>query len=102
MDRNEKIYLDGKHLGSDLLVKQIMRMAGRIDLLRSRVNNQRIAIIAKNQHINNLNKVIEVKEQRIINLIRELIQIKKYYGFDSIIRKIWKKLQGFRENTQGL
>lgn len=96
MDRNEEIYLDRKHLESDLLIKQIMRMAERIDLLRSRVNDQHIAIIAKNQHINNLNKVIEVEKQRIVNLVKQLIPIKKYYGFDNIARKIWRKLrQGF-------
>lgn len=55
-------------------------MAERIDLLRSRVNDQHIAIIAKNQHINNLNKVIEVKKQRIVSLVKQLILIKKYYG----------------------
>lgn len=71
MDRNEEIYLDRKHLESDLLIKQIMRMAERIDLLRSRVNDQ---------HIHNLNKVIEVKKQRIVSLIKQLILVKKYYG----------------------
>lgn len=95
MDRNEKDYFNEKHCASDLPIKQIMHMAEQIDLLRSRVNNQRIAIIAKDQHINNLNKIMEAKEQRIVNLVRELIRIKKYYGFDNVLRKVWRKLQNF-------
>jgi len=103
----------------ELLLGQIGHMAEVIDDLRSKVKNQdlaiiakdqhinnlnkaiaakdqHIAIIAKNQYINNLNKVIEVKEQRIVSLVKQLILIKKYYGFDNIARKIWRKLrQGF-------
>lgn len=91
MGRNEKICLDRKH--PELLINQIIDMAQQIDALRSRVDNQRVAIIAKDQRINNLNKVMEAKEQRIVDLIRELILIKKYYGFDRIFRKIWIKLR---------
>ena len=91
LGRNEKICSDGKH--PELLIKQIIDMAQQIDALQSRADNQRVAIIAKNQHINNLNRVMEVKEQRVVNLVRELILIKKYYGFDRIFRKISIKLR---------
>lgn len=95
MDKKEKKYFNEGFSDLDFLIKQIMYMVKQIDLLRSRINNQHLAIIAKEQHINRLHKIVETKEQRVASLVRELIRIKKYSGLDNILRKIWRKLRSF-------
>ncbi|MDH5662081.1 MAG: glycosyltransferase [Elusimicrobiota bacterium] len=56
----------------ELLLGQIGHMAEVIDRLRLQIKEQQIAIVAKDQHINNLNKAIVAKDQHINNLNKNL------------------------------
>jgi len=97
----------------ELLLGQIGHMAQLIDELREKIRNQDSAIIAKDQHINNLNKVITPKDQHItnlerlirdrdaahyqnlMNLTKEIAQIKKYSVFYNLLRRFRRELLKF-------
>ncbi len=83
----------------ELLLGQIGHMAEVIDRLRLRIKEQQIAIVAKDQHINNLNKAIVAKDQHIANLdgfirdlTREIVKIKKYSVFYNLLSRFRKQL----------
>jgi len=69
----------------ELLLGQIGHMAEVIDDLRSKIKNQDLAIIAKDQHIDNLNK-------RIADLTSEIIKIKKYSVLYNVLLRFQKEL----------
>ena len=68
MSKPEKTYLQENHVPSDLLIGQVDHMAELIDRLQLQIKQQHLAIVAKDQHINNLNKAIVAKDQHINNL----------------------------------
>jgi len=87
----------------ELLLGQIGHMAEVIDRLRLQIKEQQIAIVAKDQHINNLNKnlnkAIAAKDQHIANLdgfirdlTREIVKIKKYSVFHNLLSRFRKEL----------
>ena len=88
---SEKIYTNENYLQADL-IKQIEYMTEQIDLLRSKIETQRVAMVAKDQHINSLNRVMETKGQYIFKLVIMLNRIKRY--FDDNARKVWRRLRG--------
>jgi len=57
----------------ELLLGQIGHMAEVIDRLRLEIKEQQIAIVAKDQHIDNLNKAIAAKDQHINNLNKAIV-----------------------------
>ena len=96
-----------------LLLGQIGHMAEVIDRLRLQIKEQQIAIVAKDQHINNLNKAIAAKDQHINNLNKaivakdqhianldgfirdltvEIVKIKKYSVFYNLLLRFRKEL----------
>jgi len=106
---------------AELLLGQIGHMADRIDDLRSKIRSQDLAIIAKDQHINNLNKAINAKDQHINNLnkainvkdqhianldgfirdlTREIIKIKKYSVFYNLLLRFRRELSNFFAKIQ--
>ena len=83
----------------ELLLEQIADIAELIDGLRLETKNQDLAIIAKDQHINNLNKAINAKDQHIANLegfirnlTKEIAQIKKYSVFYNLLLRFRREL----------
>ncbi|MBA7514662.1 hypothetical protein ES705_06695 [subsurface metagenome] len=106
MKKLEKARLEKNHLQSDLFIGQIDHMAEVIDRLRLQIKEQQMAIIAKDQHINNLNKAIVnlnkaivAKDQHIANLERfirnltmEIVEIKKYSVFYNLLLRFQKEL----------
>jgi hypothetical protein len=102
----------------ELLLEQIAHMAEQIDEFRSKIRNQDLAIIAKDQHINNLNRAIVAKDQRIanlerlirnrdaehyqnlMNLTKEIIQIKKYSVFYNLLSELRRELLKFLGKVQ--
>jgi len=92
---------------AEFLLGQIGHMADRIDDLRSKIRSQDLAIIAKDQHINNLNKAINVKDQHIANLdgfikdlTRKIIKIKKYSVFYNLLSRFRRELSNFFAKIQ--
>lgn len=99
MSKTEKICSEDNHLQSDLLIGQVNHMAELIDRLRLQIKEQQIAIAARDQHINNLNKAIVAKDQHIANLdgfIRdltgEIVKIKKYSVFYNLLSRFRREL----------
>lgn len=90
-DETEETYRNKNYLRYDL-IRQIEYMAGQIDLLRSKIETQRVAMIAKDHHINNLNNIIEGGNGFIFELVRRLNRIKEH--FDDKGRKVWRRLRG--------
>ena len=102
----------------ELLLGQIADMAEQIDEFRSRISNQDLAIIAKDQRINNLNRAMVAKDQHIanlerlirdrdaeyyqnlMNLAREIVQIKKYSVFYNLLLRLRRGLLKFLGKTQ--
>jgi len=76
----------------ELLLGQIGHMAEVIDELRSKIRNQDVAIIAKDQHIYNLNRAIAAKDHYIADLTSEIIKIKKYSVFYNLLLRLQKEL----------
>jgi len=101
----------------ELLLGQIGHMVQLIDDLREKIRNQDLAIIAKDQHINNLNKVITPKDQHIaylesvirdrdaahyqnlMNLTKEIARIKKYSVFYNLLFRFRRELLKFFGKT---
>ncbi|MBA7544928.1 hypothetical protein ES705_37289 [subsurface metagenome] len=73
MSKPEKTYLQENHVPSDLLIGQVDHMAELIDRLQLQIKQQHLAIVAKDQHINNLNKAIVAKDQHINNLNKAIV-----------------------------
>ena len=69
----------------ELLLEQIGHMAEVIDRLRLQIKEQQMAIVAKDQHIANL-------EEYIRDLTREIIKIKKYSVFYNLLLRFQKEL----------
>jgi predicted nucleic acid-binding Zn-ribbon protein len=99
MKKLEKARLEKNHLQSDLFIGQIDHMAELIDRPRLQIKEQQMAIIAKDQHINNLNKAIVAKDQHIANLERfirnltmEIVKIKKYSVFYNLLSRFRREL----------
>lgn len=85
MNKTEKICPEDNHLQSDLLIGQVNHMAEVIDRLQAEIKEQRVAIIAKNQHIANL-------EAYIRELTKEIIGIKKYSVFYNLLLRFRREL----------
>jgi hypothetical protein len=85
MKKLEKARLEKNHLQSDLFIGQVNHMAELIDRFRLQIKEQRVAIIAKNQHIANL-------EAYIRDLTREIVKIKKYSVFYNLLSRFRKEL----------
>ena len=85
MSKTEKICSEDNHLQSDLLIGQVNHMAEVIDRLRLEIKEQQVAIIAKNQHIANL-------EAYIKELTKEIIRIKKYSVFYNLLSRFQTEL----------
>jgi len=68
MRKSRKAYSMENYPQFALLIGQVGHMAELIDRLRLQIKEQQIAIVAKDQHINNLNKAIVAKDQHINNL----------------------------------
>ena len=76
----------------ELLLGQIGHMADLIDRLQLQVKEQSSVIVAKDQHICNLNKSIEGKSQYIRSLTREIEHIKEHSLLYNIGAGSWRKL----------
>ena len=93
MSKTEKICPEDNHLQSDLLIGQVNHMAEVIDRLRLQIKEQQMAIVAKDQHIANL-------EEYIRDLIREIIKIKKYSVFYNLLLRFRRELSNFFAKIQ--
>ncbi len=117
MRKPRKACLQENYLQFDLLIGQVDHMTELIDRLRLQIKEQQLAIIAKDQHINNLdkaivakdhdinnlnknlNKAIAAKDQHIANLeefirnlTKEIVNIKKYSVFYNLLSRFRTEL----------
>jgi len=93
MNKSEKTCSKGNHLESNLLIGQVAHMAELIDRLWFQIKEQGSVIVAKDQHMNNLNRVIEQKNQYISSLSAEISQIKKHSLLYNIVAGFWRRLR---------
>jgi len=102
----------------EVLPQEIAQMAEQIDELRSKIRNQDLAIIVKDQHISNLNRALRAKDHRItnlerlirerdaqhyqnlMNLTKEIVQTKKYSVFYNLLSRFRRQLLKFLGRTQ--
>jgi len=73
MSKPKKTCSQENHVPSDLLIGQVAHMAELIDELRVQIKQQHSAVIARDQHINNLNIAIVAKDQHINNLNKAIV-----------------------------
>jgi len=75
----------------ELLLEQIADITELIDGLRLKTKNQDLAIIAKDQHIANLERLIRDRDaehyRNPMNLTKEIVKIKKYSVFYNLLSR---------------
>jgi len=76
----------------ELLLGQIAHMADLIDRLQLQVKEQSSVIVAKDQHICNLNKAVEEKSRYIRSLTSEIERIKEHSLLYNVATGTWGKL----------
>jgi len=83
----------------EALLALISHMAELVDDLELEIERQHLAIIAKDQHIANLERLIRDRDaghyQNLINLTEQIIQIKKYSVFYSLLSRFRKEILKF-------